>query len=69
MKLPNLGQAQQIALQTVSANRATEFKAAASLVEPQDLLSTLEDAASTPLYDPFKGRKLNQDYTPLLTLV
>jgi hypothetical protein len=64
MKLPNLGQAQQIALQTVSANRATEFKAAASLVEPQDLLSTLEDAASTPLYDPFKGRKLNQDYTP-----
>ncbi|MBB1335023.1 MULTISPECIES: hypothetical protein [Pseudoalteromonas] len=64
MKLPNLGQAQQIALQTVSANRATEFKAAASLVEPHDHFSTLEDAASTPLYDPFKGRKLNQDYTP-----
>lgn len=64
MKLTNFNQIQQIALQKVSANRAAEFKTATTLIEPQGNLSKLESAASTPLHDPFKGRRFNLDYTP-----
>ncbi|MDQ9092826.1 hypothetical protein RC083_14630 [Pseudoalteromonas haloplanktis] len=64
MKLTNFNQIQQIALQKMSANRAAEFKTATTLIEPQGNLSKLESAASTPLHDPFKGRRFNLDYTP-----
>ena len=64
MKLTNFNQTQQIAMQTMSVNQGTEFKAATALIEPQDNLPALESTASTPLHDPFKGRRFNLNYTP-----